>query len=231
MSTFWTAVLPALIVAVVGGIGVAIVTHFLNRRKVNAETEKTLAEAEKIRMEIKQPSASGGVPSERIVFDGRAAVTGFDITGRDGRLWNPDGTARSGFGHGSIEFHPGGVIHVSRTNAEGRYELWFERYTFDGKEYDHIPANPLVAGERKLRITCEAKAIGAQHTLRFVVRNAIGGHPLYHVEKTVGANEWTPIDAYLRVDPTTKTQLRIDDEATSAPTSVQIRNLLVVERV
>jgi hypothetical protein len=231
----WVTILSAFISAVIGGLGVALLNYRLNREKLKAETGKILAETEKIRTEISGLSATVAYSlpntTERIVFDGRGRIDGFDVMGREGNYWHADGKPASPIGRGAVAFEEGGILNIQRTNTDGRFELWLQRYTFNGRDYPRIPKSDIIAGRRKLRVSCEAKTIGGEHTLRFVIRNPETGQRLSQDVKIISRNAWIPIQAFLQSDPTVETELRIDDEnVTSAPSSLQIRNLILVER-
>ena len=235
MNGTWAPVVSALVAAIIGGVGVALINYVLNRAKQRAEIEKIVAETVKIRTEISALSAtvayslpSGG---EQIVFDTRANVDGFDIKGKESNHWNVDGTASDGIGRGTLSFEENGVLNIERTNTDGRYELLLQHYSFNGHDYAVIPKDATIAGKRKLKVSCEAKSVGAEHTLRFVVRNIRTGHVMSEDRKIIVGNEWVPIQVYLQADPTADAELRVDDErVTAAPSSVQIRNIVIVER-
>jgi hypothetical protein len=235
MNPTWAPIIAAFIAAIIGGIGVALVNYFFNRDKQRAEIEKIVAETLKIRTEISALSASVAysLPSgtEQIVFDTRTKVDGFDFQGKVSNHWRPDGTASDGLGKGALSFGDNGVLSVERTNTDGRYELLLLHYRFNGRDYPLIPKDATLAGKRKLKVSCEAKSVGAEHTLRFILRNPPTGHIMSEDRKVVAGNEWTPIQVYLQADPSDEAELRIDDErVTAAPSSVQVRNFMIVER-
>jgi hypothetical protein len=231
MATIVAAVLTSLL----SGVVAALVSNFLNRKKSDAETEKIRTETEKLRWEIKTltEAVSYNLPQakEQVIFDGTNGVDGFDIKGWPGNTWK-DNVAVGAKGEGELRFDEGGVINVKRTNTDGRYELTLQRYTYAGRDYHLLPKNESIGGKRKLRIRCEAKAIGGEHTLRFIVRDPASGKRLADDWKRVKENDWIPIEIFLQADPSTDCQVRIDDDSVShAPSSVQLRNLVVAERL
>lgn len=233
-----TSIAIAVISGVVGGSGVAILNYILNRKKTETEIQKMRAETDKINAEIKNLSATVSYSlsdsAEQIIFDGKARIDGFDIKGAEGQFWTgigKDAKTTSPKGHGTLRFEEGGILNIQRTNIEGRFELWLQRYFYNRKEHAIIPKDELISGKRKLRVSCEAKAVGGEHTLRFVVREVRTGLRLADEAVRVKGNVWTPFQVYLLADPAQECQLRIDDEQVSiAPSSVQIRNLVVTER-
>jgi len=123
-------------------------------------------------------------------------------------------------------------LNIKRTDVLGRYEIWLQRYIYDGIELAHIPINDLIAGKRKLRISCQAKSIGGEHHLDFVIKDEKTGYVPAHSKQKIVGNNWTPVDLYFQVTPTENYILRIyDQEISNIPTSVQIRNLVLAERL
>jgi hypothetical protein len=228
---------------VVSGSGVALINHLFNRKKtqveiqkIQAEAEKTRAETEKILAEVKSVSAAvynlAGSPEE-ILLDGSKHLDGFDIKGNEGTLWTggDDNRPTGEKARGEVRFEEGGIVNIQRRNTEGRYELWFQRYVYKGKEHSVIPKDVLISGMRKLRVGGEAKAIDGTHELRFVVRRPGVGGIIDQERISVESNEWTNFQIFLQADPAQDCVLRIDDQAvSSAPSSVQIRNIVLARR-
>jgi hypothetical protein len=232
-------ILAAVISVLLGGVAAAVVTYLLMRRKTDAEIEKIRTETEKlgIEMRILSESVSYSLPQvkERMIFDGRGRIDGFDVKGAGGSFWTgmgQDARPISPRGEGSHHFQEGGVLNIQRTNTDGRYELILQQYLLEGKTSGFILKDESIGGKRKLRIACEAKTIGGEHTLRFVVRDPSTGRRFSEDVRRISGNDWTPVEAYLTADPTVDCQVRLDDEGVSAvPSSLQIRNLIVAERL
>jgi hypothetical protein len=237
-----TTSIVGIVSGLVSGGGVALLNHFLSRnrtqaeiQKVQAEAEKTRAETSKILAEVKSVSAavsySLGSIAEEILFQGTPQVDGFDVQGEEGNLWTADGKPIGGKGLGELKFEDGGVLNVHRGNTEGRFELRFQRYTYRGKEHTFIPKDELISGKRKLRVSGESKAVGGTHRLRFVVKVANSSTTLVDASVRVESNEWTNFAVFLPADPSQDCMLRIyDQEVSSAPSSIQIRNVVVAQR-
>jgi hypothetical protein len=232
----WPSIITALISAVVGGVSVAFINYFLNRKKTTAEVNKLVAETEKIRTEMNsltQAVNNLADTNEKIVFDGRSAIDGFSIKGQGGQFWTGMGSEAkpiSPRGEGTLSFE-GNVLNIQRANKEGRFEVSLKQYSYNERVYSSIPVNEFISGKRKLRVSCEAKSIGGEHTLRFVVRDIYSGRRLADDAKVINKSEWTLVQAFLQADPTEESELRIDDEQVStAPSSIQIRNLMVAEK-
>ena len=178
------------------------------------------------------PPASDTLSKDQIVFDGRGAVDGFAVKGQAGNLWTgswPHSTPYGKKGEGVLRFEPGGVLSIRRINTDGRFELVVQQYSYGGRQHTVLPKDDVIAGKRRLHITCQAKVIGGEHKLRFVV-NAITGKQLANYTQEVTANEWTPIDAYLQAPATEDAEVRIYDEQITAPSSIQIKDLVIIQR-
>ena len=220
-------VVAALVAALIGGIGVAVVSWLLNRRRTQLEMEKLRAEIANLtdRVTYSLPSAD-----ERLLFDGRKTVDGFDIRGHPDTQWQ-DNRPSSPRAAGDLTIEGGNVINIRRDNIEGRFQLFAQQYVYEGRPVDVIPSSSLIGGKRKLRVACDAKTVGGHHTLRFIVRNPAGGNRLAEEAREISSSDWQPVELFFRVDPGQPCQLRIDDEVVSnAPSSVQIRNLVIAER-
>jgi hypothetical protein len=235
------ATLAAIVTGLVSVLGNGLLNYFVNRKKtfaeiqkVQAEAQKTRAETDKILTEIKSVSAnvsySLATPTEDILFDGTARIDGFDVRGAEGNFWKGS-EATSAKGKGDLKFEEGGILNIHRDNTVGRFELYFQRYIFKGEEHSIIPKDFTTSGRRKLRISCEAKAIGGEHMLRFILRDPSSARRLAEDRICVKTNDWTKFQVYLPADPSSDAQLRIDDEEVSrAPSSIQIRNIVLAQR-
>lgn len=225
--------------SIVGGLLVAITNQLFIRRKTEAEASKLEAEAENIRVETQKLLAGFGKLSttveeavyyrpsdvdETILYDGRRGLDPFDFKGVQGQ------TEKGGdVGYGDLSFKEGALV-VDRSNTSGRYEIHLRKYVYEGQVKEFIPKNKLIAGKRKLRVSCEAKVTHGSHTLWFVIKECSKGSWLDHGKVTINQNEWTRTDLYLKVPPTEECWLRIDDQEISEPSSLQLRNLVLAER-
>jgi hypothetical protein len=233
-----TSIITAVVSGLVGGTGVALLSNFLNKRKTNAEiqklqadAEKSRAESEKIKAEIATVTYTISASPEEILIDGRSTIDGFDVKGSGGKFWGNNSQPITPEGQGYLKFEDGGVLNVQRTNTDGRFELLFQRYIYKSGEHPLIPKDDLISGKRKLRVSCEAKSAGADHTLRFMIRDPVTKQRLAEDRVKVTTNQWTSLQVYLSADPNVDSQFRIDDEEVSkAPSSVQIRNIVLTQR-
>jgi hypothetical protein len=231
-----TTIVTAVLAAVLGGTGGALLTYIFGKKKTQAEIENLRAEAQKNRAEADKISAElKGVVSyslaasdEQILFDGSARIDGFDVRGNEGNFWK----STTPKGLGELKFEEGGILNIQRKNKDGRFELWFQRYDYKGTERQTIPKDDLISGKRKLRVSCEAKVSGVEHSLRFILRQPSGDR-LAEQRFTVKSSEWTKFQVFLSADPL-DCILRIDDEIDARvslpPGSVQIRNIVLAQR-
>ena len=89
-----------------------------------------------------------------------------------------------------------------------------------------LPADELATGIRRINVTCQAKVVGGEHTLKFTLKTEEGKQLAGFAQK-VTTNEWTSIDAYLEAPFSEAVQVRIYDEQLVTPSSVQIKNLVI----
>jgi hypothetical protein len=120
-----------------------------------------------------------------------------------------------------------GLLKVSRSNNAGRYEI---HYRPQGPSKPSFTKTAEPPPQRPLRVTCEMKAEGASHTVRFVAKDEDSDKWLASETRRVPAGDWSKCEFYLWVDATRDFLLRIDDEEVSeAPTTLEIRDLLIVD--
>lgn len=249
--------LPLLLSGLVSGVVVAVLNYVLTRaktqaetRKILAETDKFLLETEKLRKELTSTTESitaatseisvvaasasyqlsGG--TERIIYESKNRDIGYDFEGVEEKIYEQsDGkyVAVSARALGTLSFEKG-ALNVQRTNTEGRYDIWLRTYCFENGEKPVIPQDDLIDGQRKLRVSCEVKTIGGEHTLKFVFRGT-SGKWLAQKEVRVSQEQWTFINNYFLVSAKEDFVLRIQDQSVShAPSSIQIRNLILAEK-
>lgn len=237
-------IVTALISGILGGVLVAVVNHLLSRNKSAAEIEKLRAETDKIRAETgKLTNELEGLTAtvnyqlaatrEQTLYDSAAGINLHDFNSIEGRSWNQaEGRTTGEKGTGSLSILDGNVLNIQRTNTDGRFEVWLDRYQYDNKERTVIPINEMIAGNRKLRVSFEAKAVDAIHHLDIVLKDAKTGATPFLKSVIVNRNEWTPFDLYFQVSPRLDLLMRLyDTRITRAPSSLQIKNLVVAERI
>lgn len=227
---------------ILSGVIVAVINHLLTKRRTEVEIKKMEAETEKIRAETQQITSSVETLSatvnykftetkESVYYDSSKNFSPHDFQGKEGTFWIEKKVAGPK-GRGELKMEKGGSLNVERTNTEGRYEIWLQKYMVDGSEKTFIPKNEMISGQRRLRVSFQAKAIGSEHNLRVVLKDHHTGEWLTNEIKEVSKrNEWTSFDYYFQVSPAKDFIVRIDDEKVKhSPSSVQIRNLVVAEK-
>lgn len=240
------SIINLLLSGLVSGVVVAIVTYLLTRGKTKAETQKLLFEAEKLRLEaekirkelstnvesIASSSYQLSTTSERVIYDSKGRDIGYDFKGVEGYIYkNVDGkdVPVTPKGLGTLSFD-NGILNLKRKNTEGRYEMWLQTYSYGEEQV--IPQDDLIGGQRRLRINCEAKVVGGEHTLKFVFKGKDSGKWLAQKETRISEEKWTSLTMYFLVAPNEDCRLRIDDqEVSQAPSSIQIRNFILTEKV
>lgn len=129
---------------------------------------------------------------------------------------------------GTLSFMPDGVLHLKRSNFDGRYEI---ELRYNGK------AEPTLVKRREpslrsLRISCEAKSEGGEHSIRFVLKDEKADKWVGDQTKVVANPDWERIELYFEVPPTVDLLLRIDDERPSlVPSSLFLRRVQIVEEL
>jgi len=231
-------VLYALVSALLGGIGGALLNNLFTRKKTRAEVEKLKLDSEKLRLEIdKMISASvnyqlSSTP-EHIVYNTSGREIGFDFKGYEDFIWGKiDGkdVPISKKGEGTSSFD-NGILNIQRTNTDGRYAVELHSYMYDGTEKRVIPKNDLIEGQRQIRVSFEAKIVVGSHKLKFVFRHPKTYEWFAYGEKRIIEETWVPFSLYFLVPSREDSHLRIDDmEVSQAPSSIQIRNLILAEK-
>lgn len=233
-------VISSLVSGVLGGVVVALVNHFLTRRKTEAEIKKLEAEAEKIKAETNNLSATVqyqlSSTKERVIYDSVQFGEPYDFKGVESQMWNLEENrhmGETGLGELNIETGKDGIVlNVERKNTGGRYEIWLYKYRYDNQEKEYIPSNHLISGTRKIHVSCQVKAVNGEHTIIFILRDKETRHWLASNKITTKGNEWTTIDRYFQIPPTADVHFRIDlQEPSTVPSSVQIRKLIIAEKV
>ena len=105
--------------------------------------------------------------------------------------------------------------------------LLFKQYSYGDQRLSALPTDKLATGKRGIKITCYAKAVSGEHTLRFTLKTK-KGQQLAGYEQKVTRNEWTLIEAYLEAPHSEEVQVRIYDEQLIAPPgSIQIKDIVI----
>ncbi len=233
----------------VSGITVAVINYIFARKKTSAEIEKLSAESEKIRLEAEKlrkelVSSVENIASidyqlsnkgEKVLYDSRTrGDIGYDFKGEGNSIYqnvNGKDVPVTPKGTGSVTYDKAG-FSIQRTNTEGRYEVWLQTYLCDEKTKPFIPKNDLLEGKRRIKISFDVKVSGGSHTLKFVFKGNESKKWLGTVERKFSNENWDSQELYASVNPSENCLLRMDAmEATHAPSSIQIRNFVLTEKV
>jgi len=176
-ATQSSSILILLLSGVVSGLLVASLNYLFTRRKTQAETEKLELEVQKLRRESQDLQGIAASiryelnrATERTVYQMAGRDPGYDFRAVGAEVWkNVEGkdVKVPGKADGRLTFESG-LLNIQRFNSVGQYEVWLEKYLYDGDEKSVIPKNDLVEGKIGVRVACEVKILGGEHTLRFV---------------------------------------------------------------
>lgn len=207
----------AVVASMVSGLGTAIFKSIVGREPSIKRT-KTSRE------------------TEAIIYNSEISSSlGYDFIGSEAQLGKSNGEHYGDKGRGEVSFvgERRNVIDICRTNIDGKYELRLRRYSYRGhSDYDMLPRDLTVGGERIIRISCEAKVTSDPHTLGFIFRTKSGDWVVKRQPRiTVSDTHWTPFEVHLQIDPSRDSHLRIDDHYKAGPTPshIQIRRIVVAE--
>jgi hypothetical protein len=240
-SNLLVTILPALITGLLGGVLGGVINNLFTYKKTRAEVKKLEAEAKEINLRIDNVSnisASVGFKSsdttERMVFDSTVEGIGFGFPkGFEDYVWtNIDGkdVRVGGRAKGSVTIEGGQVLTINRENTEGRFQLWLERYNYNGTVVQSVPKESSLS-QRIFRLILEARVVGGDHTLRFVFKNEQENKWYASRKITVTEEVWGRYELYFPVTPEGKCRLRLDDiDVTRAPSRIQIRNVVLTEK-
>lgn len=174
-------------------------------------------------------------PGETIIYSSeKSRLLGHDFTGKGTQLW--DGKEHAGpYAQGELNFvgEKKEIIDLRRTNNGGKYQIGLRRYNYRGRGSDVLPGNSAISGERRLRVSGEAKVTGAPHRLVLRWNPPKDGYRLAEKEVLVTGSYWAPFDEYFRLDAARDCYLRIDDHYQTGPTpsTLQLRRIVVTEEV
>lgn len=219
----------------VSGFLVAFTNHLFTKKKTAAEIEKLQAEAELTRAQAKQLTDNLNNLSDKVGYK-LSETTRADET----ILYTSETSDSFDFRVVKVENADGevevkeGILYIRRTNTAGTLQVWLDSYKNPGKSPERmLLKDEYISGDRKLRVSSEIKSVAGEHTILFILKGEGDPVGVHMAEKRyrVTSNEWTPLEAYFRVSPTSNCRLRIDDHSVSAVgSSVQIRKLVLAER-
>jgi predicted nucleotide-binding protein len=166
-----------------------------------------------------------GQSRERTLYQsGQPALDSSDFSGMEAKIWK-EGKPFGEVGRGTLDF-PQGMLRISRTNTEGRFEVHLRPNGKGAPSFRRMREPAL----RRIRVTCDARAERGDHDLHFVLKDENADKWLGNQTVKVTAGDWASISLAFKVAADVDLLLRIDDQKVSAaPSVVSIRNLLVKE--
>ena len=214
-------VITGLISSIIGGLLVAVVNHFLTRKKTQAEVEKLKAEADKMKMEadkvrieieklnsaVEETSSLLATTAEEIIYDG-TEITGIEDYDIEGQI---------------------DIIHnILVMKAREFHEFRLRRYLYSGKYTDFLPKNEGLA-KRMLRVGFETKATQGEGFF-IICFETLEHESLEVITSRIDHTEWKKINRYIQL-PSDKDCLLTVLLESLPPGSFQLRNLVLAERV
>ena len=165
---------------------------------------------------------------EQVIYDSRTRLNIHDFYDRENATsFDNNGKPIAPIGRGILSFDDNGILHVKRTNVEGRFEVHLQH---------NGPGKPIIFKkeviERNLRVRFQAKIEdGSEHTLRLVFKDETANKLTDYrvtVRKYTDKYKWDEIDVPFRVSPMVDLTFRIDDEVKSQ-TPGNINNIVITE--
>ncbi|HEY5750958.1 MAG TPA: hypothetical protein VIU12_33070 [Chryseolinea sp.] len=224
------------LLSLASGVITAIASYLLNSKKTRAEVDKIRAETDKIiaetkNLSIKIDTALETKNNEVVYYDGTNPVQ-FDF--KIERQRNYDNVAKKEIGEkaGGDFSIIDNILNIERTDNNGRFTVTIQSYTKSSVTSDCIKVDPTIGQQRKFQVTCEMKSLKShKHKLDFVLRNIDSFEWIANKEFIVQSYEWTKFEAFFRVTPDRSFRLKIYDKSVeNPPSSIQIRNLKIVEK-
>ena len=243
-----TSTVIAAIVGAGAGFGSSVLALIFNRRKSTAETERITAEAEKLRAETavirsRLEEAQGDLRSRvsnaeaRIDYEHARprSLDVFDSTGYGFSLHDFELHLRQG---ASAELKVASQQSKDDTlvlvwpSVDGWADVWLTRYAYVGSP-NVIPLGDRAGTRRTLRVQCQVRALGAEHTFVIVLKalDAAPGEHLDERRQRLTSEAWVTIDAAFSAAATSDFRIRlVDRHPSAAPSRLEVRELVVTER-
>jgi hypothetical protein len=171
---------------------------------------------------------------EQIIYDSNKIPVGLAFMGFESVIYE-EGQPKSKKALGELKLESNNVLSIERNNTEGRFSIRLMSYLYEGIEQEYIPKIYGMRVKRRLKVTCEAIVTGAEHWIHFVFKtnDKRAGKKTWlstQKERITDDRNWTHIERYFFVQPEFDCYLRIDDrDVTDAPSSIQIRNIVLSE--
>ena len=216
----------------------AVVVSVFTVLKTQAETAKLRAETDKIRLEATEISerlenaeaqlSHQASPAQQSItlYDSRSGFVLFDF---ESVTWDRAAGELSlaSSQEGGVE----DILVVARHNANGTFGAWLNKYGYIDSP-TVIPASNAAGTNRKLRLRCQVRTRGAEHTFALTLKmvSAAPGKYLGQRRHRTTRDVWTDIDDYFDLPFSDSCRLRFEDRSISAaPSRLEIRNFILTE--
>lgn len=212
------------------------ITSYINSGKTKVEIAKIKAETDKIITETKnlsiQVSSSTAASEFDMVYYDSSKISQFDFDFECTKEYNDitkNEFGEKGKGTFSVK---DGMINIDRKNTAGRLAIVLKAYKIEDADFEYIKSNPAITNFRKIHVSCEVKSLSnVKHGVFFALREIDNFNWLANEQINVIENKWSTFNAYLRVSPDKNFRLKIYDRFVESPSSIQIRNLKIVEKL
>ena len=170
-----------------------------------------------------------------VLFDPRDGGVANNFRGRAGAFFKGKGAdARpiSPIGAGTLQVDAAGVLTITRTTSDGRFEIFptgpAARATGNKRIF---AAKDATAVDRAIWFHCEARSASGRQGLRIVLKNDPKETWLASEKRIIDIADWVAIDVYFHIDPSLEFYIRIDhEEVTQVPSQLQLRGIIVREK-
>lgn len=217
-----TEAIIGLFASVIGGVVVAVVNYLLTRDKTNAEIDK-------IRLEISVLQRQSGKisdseieadyhgASEKIIYYGAKRMDPFDIRG-DELTYTRDRE----------------VVIIKKLPSA----FYLDQYSWQNEKHNYLPAIATKSGDRKLRVSYQARAQGGAGEISVSIESHLGntasssGNRLdTRREKIEAADDFQKIQHFYRITPNYNCVVKFEFESLMRCEGFQIKNLEVAEQL
>lgn len=162
---------------------------------------------------------------DRVVCDTGSNSSEHDFVGRNSHVYKGREIA-SELSKGELHVLADGAFHLERGNLEGRYEIELRP---SGPKKPSL-SKAIDMPERVLRVSCEAKVEGGEHSVRFVWKDIENDKWVADKSVTVKNADWTKFEFQARIPAFLDLLFRIDDLTPSkAPSHLYLRKLKIVD--
>ena len=167
---------------------------------------------------------------ERVVYNGLWRISPADVRG-ESELVHLEGKPVGEKAQGQLAVRKN-VIHISRTNGDGRFHVFLERLG-TGNNRSRLLEPTIEHSRRHLIFRFRARVSEGTHVLRAAAHEVDADLKTFELlgdARQQITTKWRPYEMSLSFDASRRAYLRIDDqEVTKAPSAVFIRSLQVTE--